>query len=114
MAQTAVGTAVFRVIDALDHPHGGRILRLRLSRGEAPGLKDLRGGSFRATGPGGQEVSVTVGGFAVFGGRPSDDRLARTGRVDVHVAAESSDDPEAPEDPVFAIGRGWEMEGPLS
>jgi hypothetical protein len=24
-------------------------------------------------------------GFAVFGGKPSDDRLARTGRIDVHI-----------------------------
>jgi hypothetical protein len=26
-----------------------------------------------------------VGGFALIGGRPSNERLARTGRVDVHV-----------------------------
>lgn len=38
-----------------------------------------------AVSPEGDECRLRVKGFAVFGGKPSDDRLARTGRVDLHV-----------------------------
>lgn len=86
----ATGTAtgrgsVFRVLDAMDAPHKGRILRLRLQSGEAPSIKTLRGARLQATGPDGQSVTLEVTGFAVFGGKASDERLVRTGRVDVHV-----------------------------
>ena len=83
---TAAGSGVvFRVLDALDGPHTGRILRLRLQSGEAPTVKSLRGAELLAVSPEGEQCRVRVTGFAVFGGKPSDDRLMRTGRVDVHV-----------------------------
>lgn len=113
MAQTTAGTAVFRVIDALDHPHGGRILRLRLSEGDAPPLKDMKGGTFRCRGPEGEEMDVTVVGFALFGGRPSDERLAKTGRVDVHLESRRPEEPGMDDDPAEAVDRGWQVEGPL-
>ena len=69
----------------MDAPHEGRILRLRLQSGEAPSIRSLRGSELRAVSPDGRSVRVRVTGFAVFGGKPSDDRLARTGRVDVQV-----------------------------
>jgi hypothetical protein len=81
----APGGVVFRVLDAMDGPHSGRILRLRLQSGEAPSVKSLRGAELLAVSPEGDRCRVRVTGFAVFGGKPSDDRLARTGRVDVHV-----------------------------
>ncbi|HSH75925.1 MAG TPA: hypothetical protein VLA09_09610 [Longimicrobiales bacterium] len=76
---------VFRVLDAMDAPHDGRILRLRVQSGEAPSIRSLRGSEMLAVSPEGDECRLRVKGFAVFGGKPSDDRLARTGRVDLHV-----------------------------
>ncbi len=92
---------VFRVLDALDAPHGGRILRLRLQEGEAPTVKSLRGATLKATSAQGHERSVQIQGFAVFGGKPSDDRLVRSGRIDVHVGEESGEGPP--------IGPRWEV-----
>ena len=93
--------AVFNVIDAYDHPHGGRILRLRLRRGEAPAMKELKGGTMIAGTKGGPEKRIKVAGFALFGGRVSDARLARTGRVDVHVREGAG-----------AVVAGWSLTGP--
>lgn len=78
----------FRVLDALNAPHGGRIVRLRLQSGEAPSIGALKGVRLLATAPNGDRTMLTVRGFAVFGGRPSDDRLSRTGRIDLHVDEE--------------------------
>ena len=75
----------FRVLDAMDAPHFGRILRLRLQSGEAPSVKSLKGSEMRAISPEGTQCRIKVLGFAVFGGKPSNERLARTGRIDVHV-----------------------------
>ncbi|NIV61305.1 MAG: hypothetical protein GWN52_09250 [Gemmatimonadetes bacterium] len=69
----------------MDAPHSGRILRLRLQSGEAPSIKSLKGSTLRAVSPEGASCRVRVLGFAAFGGKPSDERLARTGRVDVQV-----------------------------
>lgn len=82
----------FRVIDALDHPHSGRILRIRLSQGEAPSVRSLKGTTLRAQGPRGEERSVRVLGFALTGGKASDARLEETGRLDLHVE-ETGDGP---------------------
>lgn len=38
-----------------------------------------------ATSPDGRRCRARVTGFALFGGKPSNDRLMRTGRVDVHI-----------------------------
>ena len=78
----------FRVLDAMDAPHGGQILRLRLQSGEAPSIREFRGARLRAISPDGHSTIVNVRGFAVFGGRPSDNQLARSGRVDIHVDRE--------------------------
>ena len=42
---------VFRVLDAMDAPHSGRILRLRLHSGEAPPVKSLKGSEMLALSP---------------------------------------------------------------
>lgn len=91
MSQVSQSTTSYRVIDALDHPHGGRILRLRLRQGKALTAGKLRSGSLMAASPEGEELPVRVKGFALFGGRPADSRLARTGRVDVQVAGEGTE-----------------------
>jgi len=92
---------VFRVLDAMDAPHSGRILRLRLQAGEAPSIRSLRGARLRATSPDGRACIATVTGFALFGGKPSDERLLRTGRVDVQVREEEGTGP---------IDLRWEIE----
>lgn len=96
----------YRVIDAFDAPHGGRILRLRQKAGEAPKAGELKGARMVARGPDGEERTVEVEGFAVFGGKADDKRIARTGRVDLRVfdTAEGSSRP---------ISFEWELAGPL-
>ena len=100
-AQTSTRSGVsYRVLDAMDAPHTGRILRLRLQSGEAPPVKSLKGSEMRATSPDGVECRFRVIGFAVFGGKPSNDRFARTGRVDVQVEEMDENGP---------IGLQWEV-----
>jgi len=100
-AETTTRTGVsFRVLDAMDAPHLGRILRLRLQSGEAPSIKSLKGSQMRALAPDGTECRVKVLGFAVFGGKPSNERFARTGRVDLHVEEVDETGP---------IGLQWEV-----
>ena len=98
-ATTGTGPT-FRVLDAMDAPHSGRILRLRLQSGEAPSIKSLKGSEFRAVSPEGEECRFRVLGFALFGGKPSNDRFARTGRIDVHVEELG---------PAGPIGLKWEV-----
>ena len=95
--------AVFGVVDAHDHPHGGRILRLRLRRGEALSLGELKGGTLVATSGNGTEIPIRPKGFAIFGGKLTDGRLARTGRVDVHATGER----------VAEVEAGWLVCGPV-
>ncbi len=95
--------AMFRVIDAYDHPHGGRILRLRLGAGQAPGLRELKGHYLVAALDEGDSCRLRVAGFAVSGGRPSHARLARTGRIDVHVTGDGAG----------PVGPGWTVAGPV-
>lgn len=84
-----------KVIDALDHPHGGRILRLRLLDGAPPTVKGLKGATLRATGPRGETRSARVLGFPVIYGKVSDARIRDTGRIDVHVEEEGEGIPIA-------------------
>jgi hypothetical protein len=91
---------VFRVLDAMDAPHSGRILRLRVQSGEAPSIRSLKGRELVAVSPTGQERRVRVLGFALFGGKPSDSRLTRTGRLDVHVEELGEGEP---------VGLRWEV-----
>jgi hypothetical protein len=85
------GQTRLQVIDAFDHPHGGRILRLRLAAGDPPGVRDLRGRSLTLTGPRGEERTARVAGFPLFGGKVSDTRIRETGRVDVRVEGTNGD-----------------------
>jgi hypothetical protein len=100
MSTQQTRVTVFKVVDALNAPHGGWILRLRLEDGPAPTIRDLRGARLRAVSPDGIEREVRVEGFPLFGGRPSDQRLARSGRIDVHVQDEDEGPP---------IGLLWEV-----
>jgi hypothetical protein len=102
MGTTTNRGVVFKVLDAMDAPHSGRILRLRLQAGDAPSIRTLRGARLRATGPDGRACTARVTGFALFGGKPSDKRLARTGRVDVQVEEEEGEG--------GPIGLRWEAE----
>lgn len=97
---TTAGALVFRVLDAMDAPHSGRILRLRLQSGEAPSITSMKGSEMMATGPEGGRCRFRIDGFAVFGGKPSDDRLTRTGRIDVHIEELDDGGP---------IGLRWEV-----
>jgi hypothetical protein len=97
--------AVFRVLDALDAPHGGSILRLRLQEGDAPSIKEIKGATLSGRAPDGTEASARVRGFAVFGGKPSDERLKATGRIDVHVE-------DAQTGGTTEIARTWTVQAP--
>ncbi len=101
MATQQTRSTTFKVLDALDGPHGGRILRLRLVDGDAPSVRSLKGARLRAVSPEGDEHYMKVEGFPSFGGRPSDERLSRTGRVDLHVMQEDADAP--------AVGLQWQV-----
>jgi len=92
-ADKQTGAPVFRVIGAMDGPHFGQLLRLRLVSGGTPTLREIKGGSFKAKSPGGQEATLKVLGFSLVGGKPSQARFARTGRVDV---VTMRDDPGQP------------------
>lgn len=107
MATTKSEAAVvFKVLDAMDGPHDGRILRLRLQSGDAPSPRQIKGARFRAVSPDGEaERTVRVKGFAAFGGKPSEERLARTGRIDVHVEEEGPDD--------RPVTLQWKVSGPI-
>ena len=99
--------ALFKVIDAMNGPHGGRILRLKLIEGDPPTVRALRGALLEARSPEGDEVHrVRVDGFPLFGGKPSDSRIRKTGRVDVHVFPENGER-------LAPASLQWEVEGPL-
>ena len=104
--QTRTGNHAFRVIDAMDVPHRGRVVRLRLKGGQPPSLRDLKGATLRAKSPTGEEETLKVVGFFLPGGRPSDARLSRTGRIDLMVELEGGG--ERPE-----VSTQWEVHGPL-
>lgn len=100
-ATTTTGKGVvFRVLDAMDAPHTGRILRLRLHSGDAPSVKSLKGRDMLAVSPDGTRCRIRIDGFAMFGGKPGDERLARTGRVDVQVEELDENGP---------VGLRWEV-----
>ena len=101
------GTARFNVSDALDVPLRGFLLRLRRTDGSFS-VKDLGPGSqLRLTSPTGHERVVTVRAHSLTGGRNTQERLEKTGQIDLIV---SSEDAYAEGG---AIGIGWTAEGPV-
>ena len=96
----------FLVIDAMDAPYRGTIVRLRLQGGSAPTLRDLKGASLEARSPKGRKEVLKVLGFFTGGGRPSDARLARPGRIDLLVEKENGEG--RPE-----VSSRWEVGVPL-
>lgn len=70
-------------------------------------MGDLKNARLRTVSPDGEERIVRVEGFAALGGKPSDARLARTGRADLHVLP---DDGKTGPD----IEIGWSVSGPVS
>ena len=55
------------------------------SRGIPPTPREVKNSRYEATSPGWTAAAAhsSVDGFAVFGGKPSAERIERTGRVDV-------------------------------
>jgi hypothetical protein len=98
--------AIFRVLDSMDAPHGGKLLKLRFESGDTPATCEIKGATLLLASPDGEaSCTVRVEAFALFGGRPSDDRLRRTGRVDIHVSeVEGNAD---------NIGPKWSASGPI-
>ena len=95
----------FLVIDAMDAPHRGRVIRLRLQGGQPPVLRELKGARLQARSPEGEGETLKVVGFFLPGGRPSDARLSRTGRVDLLVEREDGGDRPM-------VSACWEVTGP--
>lgn len=98
--------AIFRVLDAFEAPYGGWFLKLRFEAGDAPTMRELKSATLSVSSPdGATSFEVKVHGFPLFGGHPSDDRLHRTGRVDIHVAPLDGTE--------RVIGLRWKVSGPL-
>jgi hypothetical protein len=96
---------VFKVLDAMDAPHGGRLLKLRLQSGDTPTVRELRGARMQAQSPDGDTTcTFAIESIALFGGRAHDERLARTGRIDVHIEGGSDAD---------QISLTWQVSGPI-
>ena len=103
--QTQAQKRSFLVIDAMDAPHRGRVIRLRLQGGRPPALRNLKGALLQARSPQGEEETLKVVGFFLPGGRPSDTRLSRTGRVDLLVEREDGVDRPT-------VSARWEIPAP--
>jgi len=76
---------VFRVTDAMDAPHGGRILRLKLETGTPLQIGKLKGAGLLAVSPLGRLCRFRVASFATIGGKVRQRRFQETGRVDLHI-----------------------------
>jgi len=78
------------------------MLKLKLIDGIAPSLRELKGATLDTRSPSGETVGrVRIEGFALFGGKPSNTRFEKTGRIDVHVRGVSQN-PDA-------IDLKWEL-----
>ena len=66
-------------------------------------LSELKGHAMLATDGNGMEIPLRAKGFAVFGGKVNDVRLARTGRVDIYATGEG----------VEEVDVGWRVSGPV-
>ncbi len=97
------GTPVFQVIDAMSAPYVGQILRVRLASGKTPSLREIKGSRLKARSPEGEETTVRVLAFSMIGGKPSEARFGRTGRLDLVVDQDPGETP---------VGLRWRLEGP--
>jgi hypothetical protein len=95
----------FLVVDAMDAPHRGRVVRLRLQGGQPPAVRDLKGAVLQATSPEGEVETLRVTDFFLAGGRPSESRLSRTGRIDLIVEVENGTGQPK-------VSSRWEVTGP--
>ena len=102
---TQTQKTAFLVVDAMNAPHRGRIIRLRLQGGQPPSLKELKGAVLNAKSPEGESESLRVVGFFLPGGKPSDARLNRTGRIDLMVETEGGEGRPR-------VDSRWEVSGP--
>ena len=100
MTPSETTSAILKVIDTLDHPHGNRILRTRVLEGTPPTVGQLKRSWLLARSPDGIEVELRVIGFPVFGGKLSDARIRSTGRVDLVIEGNGD---------VGSISRAWEL-----
>lgn len=97
------GTPVYQVIDAMDAPYTGQILRVRHTGGRTPTLREIKGAELKARSPEGREATVRVRNFSMIGGKPSEARFNRTGRLDLVVEQDPGGIP---------VGLRWSLEGP--
>lgn len=105
--ESSSGTPRFNVSDALDVPLRGFLLRLRLLEG-TPSVKDIGPGTrLRLRAPDGHERVVTVSAKSLTGGRNGQQRLDRTGQIDVIIPTEEAYAGDR------AVGIGWQAEGPI-
>lgn len=97
----------FRVSDAVRVPLRGHMLRLRLTEGK-PSMADLAVGKvLRLRSPGGATRDLPILAHSVTGGNPTQNRLDKTGELDVIVdggLAEGDGDP---------VEIGWVASGPI-
>ena len=84
------GALRFKVVNVLDVPSRGVLLRLRLVEG-SPSLRELGPGRrLLLRSPSGEEREVRVLDFSVTGGRATQSRLERMRELDVIVASEDA------------------------
>jgi hypothetical protein len=99
------GPFEFRVSDVVGVPLRGTVLRLRVTDG-APSMDALGvGARLRLRTPAGGEHEVRIRGHSLTGGKPTQERLDRTGELDVLI-----EDGALGED----IQIGWLARGPVS
>lgn len=104
---TKAEPAHFNVSDALDVPLRGFLLRLRLTGGDFSVKNAGPGTRLRLVAPDGTERIVTILAKSLTGGRNTQERLQKTGQLDLII---SSDDAYADNVPV---GIGWRAELPV-
>lgn len=81
---------MFRVSDAVAVPLRGMLLRLKRVSGQ-PKMSALKKGSnLRLIAPDGREREVTIVDYSTTGGRATQERLDRTGELDVVISAEDA------------------------
>ena len=100
MSDSGNGRATYRVSDVYEVPLRGVMLRLKVHGGE-PSMKDLkRGAAIDVRSPDGARRTVHVKAIGVISGRAKQERLDRTGEIDVLVSREDglADPP---------VGIGW-------